>query len=161
VIFRLHVFQPNKNKKKPAELATTSLSNDDSRVDKESAAEALSETELRLREKVLSNFGDSSEDYEKLPATEIEEKISAHMAEVKMFLENAAAQQWIVNPQSAFQVELVKHGCFFEAPGDESSHHREGSCTATGSPPKKLPEPTHRAQEVAFKGNEHEERTVL
>jgi hypothetical protein len=160
VIFGLHVLQPNKNKEEPAELATTALSNDDSCVDKESAAEALSETELLLRKMVLRNFGDSSEDYEKLPATEIEEKISAHMADLKKFLENAAAQQWIVNPQSAFQVELVKHGCF-EAPGDESSHHREGSGTATGSPPKKLPEPTHRAQEVAFKGNQHEERTVL
>jgi hypothetical protein len=116
-IFACHDFRPNRRKVEPAELSATTQTNEDLRVDKESSAKALSETELQLRLLELIRFGVPSEEYEQLPAAELEEKISTHLADVKKFLEDASSQQWIVHPQPTFKRVLVKHG-FFDAPRD-------------------------------------------
>jgi hypothetical protein len=111
--------------------------------------------DLVTKENELSKFGAPSEEYEQLPAAELEEKISTHMAELKKFLKGASSQQWIVHPQPDFRLELVEHG-FYDAPGDGSprrpagpagsgaagngsTRSPAGSGAATGSPSKKLP----------------------
>jgi hypothetical protein len=123
-IFACHVFRPSRNQEGPAELAGRNLTNEDLRVEKESSAKALSETELRARKDVLSDFDEPM-------------KISTHLAELKKFLEDVAAAGWTVSPSQALLPELEKHG-LFAAPGDGSTSRPAGSGAATGSPPKQL-----------------------
>jgi hypothetical protein len=130
VIFGFHHFYPANDSAKPA--ATHKLSSEDVRVDEnDAAAEALSETELLLRERALSKFGEPKKDFEGLSEEEIEDRISSHWAGLKKFL--AATQQWTVVPTSGLIDELEEYGCY------ESTHSRRGTGGATGSPPKKLP----------------------
>jgi hypothetical protein len=129
VIFGFHHFYPARG---GAEPAANELSNEGVRDEKDSGAEALL---LRLLE--LRKFGEPKRDFERLSEEEVEERISSHGAGLKSFL--AETQQWTVEPTSSLMDELEEHG-FFEAPkDDESSHSRQGTGGATGSPPKKLP----------------------
>lgn len=127
VIFFFHHFYPARDS---AEPAAKKLSGKDVRVEKDSVVEAL-----LLREE-LSKFGEPKKDFERLSEKEVDERISTHWAGLKNFL--AKTQHWTVVPTSGLVYELEEHGSF-EAPGDESSHSRQGTGGATGSPPKKLP----------------------
>jgi hypothetical protein len=133
VIFGFHHFYPARVR---AEPAANELSNEDVPDEKDSEAEALL---LRLESRLLElrKFGEPKKDFERLSEEEVEERISSHWAGLKNFL--AETQQWAVEPTSSLMDELEEHG-LFEAPGDgESSHSRQGTGGATGSPPKKLP----------------------
>lgn len=129
VIFGFHHFYPARDS---AEPATEKLSNEDVRVEKDSETEALL---LWLLE--LSKFGEPKTSFERLSETEIAEKISSHWAGLKNFLAETEQWKWTVEPTSVLMDELEEHGCI-EA-GDESTHSRQGTGGATGSPPKKLP----------------------
>jgi hypothetical protein len=125
VIFQFHVFQPGNTQRKPRLRRLLD------------ALFKRGFPDLDKKKNELSNFGIPKKNFEKLSETEIEEKISTHMAELKKFLDYAAAQRWTVEPAPDLLPELEKHG-FIEAPEVESSHRREGSGAATGSPSKML-----------------------